>query len=56
MKAIISKTDFTKVFATCLIAYLILGGILTSPRLFGSVVVVCVVLMLAMWINNRINN
>jgi len=56
MEAIFSKIDFTKIFATCLVARLILAGILTSPRLVGAVVVICVVMMLATWINQRISN
>ena len=56
MKSLIANIDFTKVFATCLVARLILAGALTSPRLFGAVVVICVVLVPAMWINQRINN
>ena len=56
MTAILFKVDFTKIFATCLVARLILAGILTSPRLVGAVAVIYVALMLATWINNRIHN
>jgi len=56
MKAIFANIDFTKIFATCLVARLILAGALTSPRLFGAVVVIYAVLMLATWINKRITN
>jgi len=56
MKTIFSKFDFNNVFATCLAGRLILAGILTSPRLVGAVVVICVVMMLTGWINQRISN
>jgi hypothetical protein len=55
MKSLISKFDFTKVFATCLAARLILAAVLASPRLVGAVVAIYVTLMLAMWIKKHIS-
>jgi hypothetical protein len=50
MKSIFSKIDFEAVFATCLVARLILTWVLTAPRSFAVFAVIYGALMLAAWI------
>jgi hypothetical protein len=54
MKAIFANIDFTKIFATCLVARLVIAGALAAPRLFAVVAGIYAVLLLARLINSLI--
>jgi len=54
MKGLFSCLDFEAIFATCLVARLILTWVLTAPLSFAVIAVLYVVVMLATWIYQRI--
>lgn len=56
MKDIFSKIDFTKIFATCLVARLVLAGFFAAPRLVEIVAGIYAVLVVVKLVNRMIRN